>query len=102
MNSKSKITGLYTSLAYIIKLNEKVIYQAGNSPSESQVYLLPGQGVGLATMRKFCEQTAKELAEEHEAEFVSVKQSAAALSLREECIRSTKLKKPQYAFVPLW
>lgn len=37
--SKPKIIGLYTSLAYVIYLDKKLIYQAGNSPLESQVYL---------------------------------------------------------------
>lgn len=102
MNNKSKVTGLYTALAYIIKLDGKVIYQAGNSSLESQVYLPAGQGVGLATMRKFCEQTAKELAEQHKAEFVSVEQSRAALSLKGIYLKSVGQKKPGYRFLPLW
>lgn len=103
MNNKPKVTGLYTALAYIVKLDGRVIYQAGNSPLESQVYLPAVQGVGLETMRKFCEQTAKELAEQHNADFVGVEHSRESLKLKrvyENLIPGRG--KPSIAFVALW
>jgi hypothetical protein len=103
MNSKPKITGLYTALAYVIKLDGKVIYQAGNSPLESQVYLPETQGVGLATMKEFCEQTAKELAEQHNADFIGVEHSTESLKLKGVYEKlSPSIGKPSIAFVALW
>lgn len=103
MNSKPKITGLYTALAYVIKLDGKVIYQAGNSPLESQVYLPETQGVGLATMREFCKQTARELAQECKADFVEVKHSRESLKLKGVYEKlSPGRSKLSTAFVAIW
>lgn len=67
-----------------------------------QIVLLLFKGVGLATMKKFCHEAAKELAELNNADFVEVSQSPVELFLAGVYQKSTDPKKPQYTFVPLW
>jgi hypothetical protein len=42
-------------------------YEAGNGYGDSQAYVEPERGVGLDQMRAWAEQTAREMAEEHDA-----------------------------------
>lgn len=57
--------GIYNELEYsIADQSGDTVYQAGNSPWDSQAYLSKEEGVGLETMKEYCEQTGKELAEE--------------------------------------
>lgn len=67
-NNNKTITGEYTALAYVIYLNGKAIYQAGNSHSDSQGYVPANRGVGIRQMREWCRQTAQELAKEYNAQ----------------------------------
>lgn len=50
----------------------KEIYSAGNSPFDSQAYTSKEDGVGLETMKEYCEQTSKNLAEENHAKYIGV------------------------------
>ncbi len=52
--------------------DEEVIYRAGNSPLDSQVYVSAEEGVGKKEMKQCAEDTAKELAEERELDFIGV------------------------------
>ncbi len=67
-----KIIGYYNELEYRIELDGKEIYTASNSPFDSQAYTSAGEGVGLATMRKYCIQTSKELAKENKTRYIGV------------------------------
>jgi len=67
-----KVIGYYNELLYRVELNGKEIYSVGNSPFDSQVYTSKESGVGLETMKKYCEQTSKELAKENHAKFIGV------------------------------
>lgn len=58
------VTGEYCETEYFVFSNGNQIYSAGNAPGESSAIVPPERGVGLRTMRKFCAQTAKEMAEE--------------------------------------
>ena len=64
--------GRYNELEYEVEVDGKIIYEAGNSPFDSQVYTSADDGVGLETMRKYCEQTTKNIAEEQGAKFIGV------------------------------
>lgn len=72
-----KLIGFYNEFHYQIfdwtdgRINE-VLYEAGNSPHDSQVYVNPENGVGIETMREYCEQTLVEIADEHNAEIIGV------------------------------
>lgn len=59
-----KVTGHYNARAYEVREDGETVYRAGNSPLESQRYLPPSQGVGLATMREYCGRTTHEHAED--------------------------------------
>jgi hypothetical protein len=67
-NNNKTITGEYTALAYVVYLNGKAIYQAGNSHLDSQGYVPAKKGVGIRQMREWCRQTAQELAKEHDVQ----------------------------------
>lgn len=74
---KAKIVGVYNEVKYtIIKIVKgepnTVLYEAGNSPLDSQMQVSADKGVGLEKMKEYCEQTARELAEENYAEFAGV------------------------------
>ena len=63
-----KVIGRYNERKYEIEVGGEVVYTAGNSPYDSQVYT--ERGVGLDTMRRYCEQTAKDIAKERKAKFL--------------------------------
>ena len=70
-----EIIGRYNAFKYEIvgshsNGNEEFLYQAGNSPYDSEGYVSADKGVGLETMRKYCGITAKEFAKEYNCEFV--------------------------------
>ena len=67
-----KVIGYYNELEYRVELDGKEIYTAGNSKFDSQAYTSADEGVGIKTMRSYCIQTAKELAKEHNAEYIGV------------------------------
>lgn len=71
-----KIIGYYNEQGYQVETDnpmDMILYQAGNHTLDSYqdgtdtIYQLP-----LETIRQYCEQTAKETAEENKAEFVGV------------------------------
>lgn len=71
-----KITGYYNEQGYQIESDnpmDAILYRAGNHGLDSQQdgtntqYQLPRE-----TLREYCEQTAKEIAAEKDAEFVGV------------------------------
>jgi hypothetical protein len=69
MNGDPVIVGEYNELMYsILKMypggRTEMIYQAGNSPLDSQIYLSADKGVGLEKMKEYCINTANETAEE--------------------------------------
>lgn len=68
----SKVIGRYNELEYEVELDGEVIYSAGNSPFDSQVYTDKETGVGLAVMKEYCEYTSREFAKEHKAKFMGV------------------------------
>ena len=103
MTNSKIITAEYTDLAYIIRLDGKVIYQAGNSHTESQVYLPAKSGVGIKQMKEFCKQTANLFAEEYKAQVQEISQSKSSLNLKGTYVRSFGKKgKPLYEFMPIW
>lgn len=59
------LTGKYNELCYVIMdgYNE-VLYQGGNQHGDSQGYVSAEKGVGLETMRQYCESTLVEMVEE--------------------------------------
>lgn len=74
----------YTVLTYV---DGEVVdeYNAGNSPHESQTYVSAERGVGLAQMRAWAEQTAKEKANALGVSHSQVEEDADLLeSLKEE------------------
>ena len=48
------------------------IYEAGNSPFDSQGYTSEENGVGLEIMREYCELTSKKIATERKAKYLGV------------------------------
>lgn len=69
---ESYVIGYYNELKYRIEIDGEEVYTAGNSPYDSQGYTAKENGVGLEEMRKFCEHTAKEMAQENKAKFIGV------------------------------
>lgn len=69
------ITGEYSAIEYTILLDDQPIYDAGNSLHDSYVRVPGARGIGLAKMREYCIQTAKELAQEHGAEYRGVERA---------------------------
>jgi hypothetical protein len=69
---KSQVIGYYNARMYRITVDGEEIYQAGNSPYESTVFIRPCDGVGLNRMKKYCIITAKEIAEENNAQYIGV------------------------------
>lgn len=61
------IRAYYNDLTYIIYFDNKVIYQAGNSPYESQSYLTADEGVGLETMKEYCTYSANHFRREYDS-----------------------------------
>jgi len=77
MKSKKGIIGYYDDQEYEVCLVEngqvtETIYTAGNSPCDSQAYVLPEDGIGLEKMRRYCEITSQEIAEEHGIQYLGV------------------------------
>ncbi len=66
------VTGEYDATEYRIFLDGEEVYSAGNAPGDSQAIVSPESGVGLATMKRFCIQTAKEIAAESGARYGGV------------------------------
>jgi len=71
-----KITGYYNEFGYQIEsdnLHDCIIYRAGNHALDSQQDGTgTNQQLDLDTIKNFCEQTGKEMAQERNAEFVGV------------------------------
>lgn len=63
-----RVFGEYSAEEYRVYVddcgNVDEVYQAGNSPCDSQGYVTSADGVGLRAMRSFCASTAKEIAQE--------------------------------------
>ncbi len=66
------IIGYYNEREYRVEVDKEKIYQAGNSPFDSQVYVSAEDGVGLDAMRRYCEKTSRDMAEEEGAEYLGV------------------------------
>lgn len=76
-NGIKQIIGYYNELEYRVTLlidgdPQEDLYTAGNSPYDSQQSVSAEDGVGLETMKIFCERTSKEMAREEEAKFLGV------------------------------
>lgn len=69
------IRAYYNELTYIIYFNNKVIYQAGNHPLESQTYVAAKKGVGVKTMKEYCTITANEFAKEYGCKLAEIRKS---------------------------
>lgn len=67
-----QVVGYYNERKYQIDVDGTEVYQAGNSPYESQDYLNADEGVGLEKMRTYCISTAKEIARENNAQYIGV------------------------------
>ena len=75
-----KFCGEYSTLRYIIYeiVDEgrfKEVYEAGNSPFASEIHVKADEGVGLETMKKWCEQTGKMIAKENNGIFLFAEKS---------------------------
>ena len=68
----SKVQGFYNAKFYCIEVDGEEVYRAGNAHGCSQTYVSASNGVGLAKMKAYCEQTAQETAEEEEAEYAGI------------------------------
>lgn len=72
---KEEIYGLYNEYHYTVNSGDKELYEAGNSPYDSQTYVTDLENydvVPIETMKEYCEQTCKNIAEERNAKFVGV------------------------------
>jgi hypothetical protein len=73
---ESYVIGYYNEYRYSVRLftdknpNGDDIYNAGNSPYDSQIST--AHGVGLAKMKEYCEMTTKMLAIEHKARYAGI------------------------------
>lgn len=74
--SKIKLIGFYHEHGYNIhevsdgkKLSDEPVYQAGNSPYDSSMMVPVERGESLDTLKKWCEQTGKEMAAEQGVEW---------------------------------
>jgi len=66
------VIGYYSELEYSVEIDGEEVYQAGNSPFDSQGYVDASSGVGLETMRTYCEQTTKAIANENRAKYIGI------------------------------
>jgi hypothetical protein len=64
-----EITGYYSSQQYYIAKGTEVIYTAGNSALDSQIFLTSKEGIGIVKMKEYCEQTANQMAVELNLEY---------------------------------
>ncbi len=75
---KARVVGYYNELWYSVFMYSDdeptgiELYRAGNSPYDSQGYTSKEDGVGLATMKRYCEQTSREIAKEKKSKFIGV------------------------------
>ena len=74
---KTVIIGRYNANRYeVVQVypdgGEDVVYVAGNSPADSQVFVGENLSVGLDTMKEWCTQTAQDISEECGWEFAGV------------------------------
>jgi hypothetical protein len=67
-----QVIGYYNALEYRVEIDGKEVYQAGNSPDDSQAYTSKENGVGLRTMRSYCIYTTHEIAKENHAKYGGV------------------------------
>lgn len=72
-----KYLGRYSATSYeVVKISEdgieSVVFTAGNSKLDSQIYVTADKGVGIDRMRSFCEITTTEYADENKGEYVGV------------------------------
>ena len=67
-----KVIGYYCNYQYEVTIDGETLYAAGNSPGCSQTYTTKENGLPLETMKKFCEQTSREMAKENNTEFIGV------------------------------
>lgn len=65
-----KVSGEYNEDGYRILADGEEVYSAGNNPQESQSY--SSEGLPLKTLRAFCIQTAREIADENNGDFLGV------------------------------
>ena len=68
----TKAIGRYNELEYEVEIDGEIVYTAGNSSIDSQAYVNTDDGVGLNTMRDYCNQTTQQIAGEHDAEFMGI------------------------------
>lgn len=66
-------TGYYNGLKYVILRNSRKVYEAGNSPLDSQGYVSEDEGVGIEQMKNFCKSTAQEMATENQGVVKSIR-----------------------------
>lgn len=64
--------GYYNELEYRVEVDSKEVYTAGNSHFDSQGYVDTDEGVGLDVMKQYCEQTTRNIALEHKAQYIGV------------------------------
>ena len=68
-----RVIGYYNEQGYSVvgidlpKENYIQLYNAGNSPLDSQDYVPIERGVGLERMKQYCGQTTRDIAKEHKA-----------------------------------
>ena len=68
-----KLIGYYNRDGYRIdEVDGRTLYEGGNNPLESSSVIDRADGLPLRTIRRFCRQTGREIAEERGAEFVGV------------------------------
>ena len=73
------IIGFYHAHGYNIHVQEdgeltECLCEAGNSPHDSTTVIPTERGESLETLAKWCEQTGKELAEEHNLPWAGCKE----------------------------
>jgi hypothetical protein len=65
---EQQLIGFYHAHGYNLHVLEggllEQVYEAGNSPHDSDTTVPVKQGVGLETLHKYCEQTGREMARE--------------------------------------
>ena len=69
------LSGRYNAARYVIEdENGEEVYEAGNSPYESQGYIGSKDGVGLEVMKNYCTSTLVEMCREKNSENGGVEQ----------------------------
>lgn len=71
-----KIIGYYHAYGYRIEdnLDGEMLYEAGNSFYDSTSVIDKDQGLNIKTIKKYCERTGKEIAEEKSGEWLGAYQ----------------------------